>query len=139
VPRGDLSVRELINHHAKKEGADMNPGMFADYWELYQRWSRTLTRMAYGPWALLASQCEAGVGVLDSMLAALRAGKPVAAGASAGAAGLEQAALERVRQGRPPPREVYAAPNRDRINWAAFPDWARPSDPELFEGSAHEG
>jgi hypothetical protein len=95
--------------------------------------------MACGPWRLLASQCEAGVGLLDGMLAALGAGKPVAARAPAGAEALEQAALERVCQGLPPPREVYAAPNRDRINWAAFPDWARPSDPELFEGSAHEG
>ena len=117
----------------------MSPGMFAGCWELYQGWSRTLTSMACGPWRLLASQCEAGVGLLDGMLAALGAGKPVAARAPAGAEALEQAALERVCQGLPPPREVYAAPNRDRINWAAFPDWARPSDPELFEGSVHEG
>ena len=125
----------------------MNPGMFADYWQLYQGWSRTLTSMAISPWTLLASQCEAGVGVLDTLLAALggeRAGparveQPVAPRAPAGVEALEQAALERVRQGRAPPREVYAVPNRDRINWARFPDWARPSDPELFEGAAHEG
>jgi hypothetical protein len=103
--------------------------------------------MAYGPWRLLASQYEAGLGVLDSVLAALggeragpaRAGQPRSPEAPAGAEALEQAALERVRQGLPPPREVYAVPNRDRINWARFPDWARPSDPELFEGSVHEG
>jgi hypothetical protein len=98
--------------------------------------------MACGPWRLLASQWEAGLGVLDSLLAALggeRTGRPVAPEAPAGAEALEQAALERVRRGLPPPREVYAVPNRDRINWARFPDWARPSDPELFEGSAHEG
>jgi hypothetical protein len=125
----------------------MNPGMFADCWELYQGWSRTLTSMACGPWRLLASQCEAGIGVLDTMLAALggeragpvRAGQPVLPEAPAGAEALEQAALERVRQGLSPPREIYAAPNRDRIDWARFPDWARPSAPELFEGSAHEG
>jgi hypothetical protein len=105
---------------------------------LYQGWSRTLTSVACGPWRLLASQCEAGVGVLDTLLAAL-GGKPVLPEAPAGTEALERAALERVRKGMPPPREIYAAPNRNRIDWARFPDWARPSDPELFEGSAHEG
>jgi hypothetical protein len=125
----------------------MNAEIFADCWKLYQGWSRTLTSMACGPWTLLASQCDAGVGVLDTLLAALRgeraglarADQPVLPEAPAGVEALEQAAVERVRQGLPPPREVYAVPNRDRINWARFPDWARPSDPELFEGSAHEG
>ncbi len=120
----------------------MNAGMFADCWELYRGWSRTMTSMACGPWRLLASQCEVGIGVLDTVLAALeseRAGKPLLPEAPAAVDTLERAALERVRRGLPPPREAYAAPNRDRINWAHFPEWARPSDPELFEGSAHEG
>jgi hypothetical protein len=130
-----------------EEGADMNDGMFAEYWELYQGWSRTLTSIAYGPWRLLASQCEAGFGALDTLLAALRGeragpartGEAVLPGAPAGAESLEQRALERVRQGLSPPREIYAAPHRDRIDWARFPDWARPIDPEVFEGSGHEG
>src|SRR5262245_27761735 len=117
----------------------MNTGMFADCWELYRTWSRTLTSVAWGPWRLLASQCEAGLGVLDTVLAALggeraeavRAGNPVLPGSPAGVEALERVALERVRQGLPPPREVYAVPNRDRINWGHFPDWARPTDPEL--------
>ena len=29
--------------------------------------------------------------------------------------------------------------NPSALAVARFPDWARPSDPELFEGSAHEG
>ena len=37
------------------------------------------------------------------------------------------------------PREVYQAPYRNLIDWSRFPDWARPSDPEMFEGSGHEG
>jgi hypothetical protein len=48
-------------------------------------------------------------------------------------------AEERMRNGLAPPREVYRSPCRDRIDWSRFPDWARPSDPELFEGSGHEG
>src|SRR5262249_60634161 len=95
----------------------MNPGMFAGYWELYQGWSRTLTSMACGPWRLLASQCEAGVGVLDSMLAVLGAGKPVA-GAPAGAAGLGQGALGGVRQGLAPPRGGYARPHPAPVDLA---------------------
>ena len=120
----------------------MSPGMFTDYWKLYQGWSRALASVACGPWRLLASQCEAGLGVLDTVFAALggeRAGAPVLPEVPAGAEALERAALERVRQGFPPPREVYSAPTRDRIDWARFPDWARPCDPELFDGSAHEG
>jgi hypothetical protein len=120
----------------------MNPGMLTDYWKLYAGWSRTLTSIACGPWQLLARQYDAGIGVLDSMLAALkgeRASQPARPAALSEVAALERAALDRVRQGLSPPREIYAAPNRDRINWARFPDWARPSDPELFEGCAHEG
>jgi hypothetical protein len=51
----------------------------------------------------------------------------------------ERLAFERVSKGLSPPREVYQAPYRSRIDWTRFPDWARPSDPELFEGSGHEG
>jgi hypothetical protein len=52
---------------------------------------------------------------------------------------LEQYALERVRQGLPPPPEIYEAQHRPGIDWSLFPEWARPSDPEVFEGTAHEG
>jgi hypothetical protein len=51
---------------------------------------------------------------------------------------LEQSALEQARRGLPLPRQVYDAQNRSRIDWSRFPCWARPSDPELFEGG-HEG
>jgi hypothetical protein len=52
---------------------------------------------------------------------------------------LKSRALERMHKGLPPPREVYDAQNRSRIDWSASPDWARPADPELFEGCSHEG
>src|SRR5262245_2500489 len=52
---------------------------------------------------------------------------------------LEEQAAERIRRGLAPPREIYELPYRDRINWSAFPEWARPSDPELFRDCPHEG
>jgi hypothetical protein len=42
-------------------------------------------------------------------------------------------------KGFAPPREVYLAPYRNQIDWTQFPDWARPSDPDLFEDCSHEG
>ena len=52
---------------------------------------------------------------------------------------LESLAFERISKGLAPPREIYEAQNRDRIDWSKVPDWARPADPELFAGCPHEG
>lgn len=52
---------------------------------------------------------------------------------------LERRAAERISLGLAPPREIYKAPYRSQIDWEKFPVWARPSDPEMFTGSAHEG
>jgi hypothetical protein len=52
---------------------------------------------------------------------------------------LKRLAAERISQGFAPPREIYQVPYRSQIDWSTFPDWARPSDPELFEGCSHEG
>jgi len=51
---------------------------------------------------------------------------------------LEQVTAERVKKGLAPPREIYDVRNRGRIDWDSIPEWARPSDPEMFQG-AHEG
>jgi len=53
--------------------------------------------------------------------------------------GLETLALNRARSGLAPPNEIYEAPNRGRVDWSKFPEWARPADPELFEECVHEG
>jgi hypothetical protein len=53
--------------------------------------------------------------------------------------GLEHQASERVRQGLAPPKEIYDVPYRDRIDWSKFPEWARPTDPEVFQNCGHEG
>ena len=64
-------------------------------------------------------------------------GRPSAAAQAASS--LEERARERTRQGLAPPREIYDIRNRDRVDWSTLPEWARPSDPDLFEGCAHEG
>lgn len=52
---------------------------------------------------------------------------------------LAQRVKERLDRGLAPPAEAYRLPHRDQIDWSEVPDWARPTDPELFEGCGHEG
>jgi len=110
----------------------MTDSIFTQMEALRHSWSRTVTSMLWGQWVMLDTGFQA-----TQMVLARAA--PVA---GAGANGIEQLvalALERAKNGLAPPREVYLAPCRDRIDWAAFPAWARPSDPEVFDGCAHEG
>jgi hypothetical protein len=51
---------------------------------------------------------------------------------------LKTLAMQRMQSGFAPPREIYDAQNRGQIDWSSVPDWARPIDPEMFEGG-HEG
>ncbi len=48
-------------------------------------------------------------------------------------------AIERVKQGLSPPAEIYRVDYRDHIDWSQFPSWARCSNPDMFDGSCHEG
>jgi hypothetical protein len=48
-------------------------------------------------------------------------------------------AAARLRQGLAPPREIYLVQYRNAIDWSQFPTWARPVDPEIFDGCCHEG
>jgi hypothetical protein len=96
-------------------------------------WSGTVTGLVWGQWLLL----DTGLRATEKVL---KAASPAAADDPADATQrLIQRASERIRRGLAPPREIYQVPYRDRIDWGQFPDWARPSDPEAFEGSAHEG
>jgi hypothetical protein len=52
---------------------------------------------------------------------------------------LIELAEERVALGFAPPAEIYRIEHRRRINWAKFPPWARPIDPEVFDRCCHEG
>jgi hypothetical protein len=105
-----------------------------------------LTGALTWPLQLLQTQCEVGLEIAE---VALRIpGGPGAGPGGRAAAGppvtdefrkLEALAVERARRGLPPPRELYRAPYRDRVDWSRLPEWARPVDPEVFEGCGHEG
>ncbi len=98
-----------------------------------QCWRGTVTGLMWGQWVLLDTGLQATEKVLQAA-AALPAAGPEDATRK-----LVRRARERMRLGLAPPREVYCAPHRDRIDWGQFPDWARPSDPEAFGGNPHEG
>jgi len=95
---------------------------------------------------LLDVQCQVGMTIVESVLGlspARGVGSPEGHKAEPQPAqklsSLEQRASARMRQGLAPPRQIYELPYRNRVNWSDFPEWARPSDPELFDGCAHEG
>jgi hypothetical protein len=92
-------------------------------------WSGTVTGLVWGHWLLLDTGLRATQTVLQ-------AASPAPADATER---LIRRASERMQKGLAPPREIYQVPYRNRIDWGQFPDWARPSDPEGFEGSGHEG
>jgi hypothetical protein len=102
---------------------------FPDYRSTCRVWSHAFTSLLWNHWKLLDAQYRAGIGLLDAVRGAGPAGPP----------SLEEMAIERVSKGLPPPREVYEVQNRGRIDWSRFPEWAKPSDPETFEGVGHEG
>jgi hypothetical protein len=96
-----------------------------------------------GQWKLAASQYQTGLKLTEIMLR-----MPVNQEAKSAETTpermddfrkLEHRAAERVRQGLAPPKEIYGTPYRDRIDWSRFPEWAKPSDPDVFEGCGHEG
>jgi hypothetical protein len=113
---------------------------------LCQSWLQMVTSLFGCPWKLYASQYQLGLKLMEGVFS-------IPAGAHAGSAAwlesaarggdalraFEHQAAERMRQGLAPPKEIYEAPYRDQIDWSRFPDWARPSDPELFQGCGHEG
>ena len=100
--------------------------------DLCAYWSRAFASLVWNQWKMLDAQYEAGIELLGAV-------RGEAAGTASALETLEQYAVERVRKGLPPPREVYEVHNRGRIDWSRFPEWARPTDPEAFEGCAHEG
>jgi hypothetical protein len=104
---------------------------------LSRNWARTVTSVVWGQWAVL----DAGLQAAQKVLAAT-ASVPGARRQETRAAGAEavvRRAEERMAKGLAPPPEIYQATYRNRIDWSRFPDWARPCDPELFEGTGHEG
>ena len=109
-------------------------------------WSQMVTSLSAFPWKLWADQYQIGLKLMEDIYrqpasaeVSFKRGNEAASQTVDEFRGLERQAAERVRQGFAPPKEIYELPYRDRIDWSKFPDWARPTDPELFQGCAHEG
>jgi hypothetical protein len=107
--------------------------VLSKYWNTYQRFSRDMGDLMLKQWTWLASQYWCGVAPWAAR-PRTESGTPAPE-----EEGLQALARERARKGLAPPREIYDVQNRNRIDWSELPDWARPSDPELFEGCSHEG
>jgi hypothetical protein len=107
-----------------------------------QYWSHTLKSVMLGQLWTLKAGLNAAQSVMKPVIAPLDTVTPPRRAETTGAGvaqDIVRRATERMNKGLAPPREVYQAPYRNLIDWSRFPDWARPSDPEMFEGSAHEG
>jgi hypothetical protein len=106
----------------------------------YQFLAATVKDLTWNQWRLLVAQSECGSALWKALLGASGPASP-SSGEQAKvveSGGLEKVAIERLKSGFAPPREIYDAQNRDRIDWSSVPGWARAPDPEIFEG-AHEG
>jgi hypothetical protein len=125
----------------------MSDGFFSNYLKNCQNLSTAMTGLMHKQWQWLNAHCRFGMNILGSVLGRVSPRDPVPPGkkeANGPAApdtpeNLEKAAAERLSKGLAPPREIYDARYRDRIDWNRIPQWARSVDPELFEGCVHEG
>jgi hypothetical protein len=117
--------------------------MFPSIRAINQYWLQTVTSMVWSQWKAVGASLRAAQTVLTSAALAPPAevgpARPSSASVADAAEEMISRARDRTRKGLAPPRELYQAPYRDRIDWGQFPEWARPSDPDLFEGSTHEG
>ena len=119
----------------------MNETMIPDSRGIYSDWLQVVSTVARGQWRLLDSQYQASLDLLKTLADSheVKQNPQESPKTPGGLGDLESRALERVRKGFPPPPEVYDAQNRSRIDWSRFPEWAWPTDPELFTGTSHEG
>ncbi len=105
-------------------------------------WSQMVTAMLEHQLKLINAHWQVCVDAAERMLqlpATRGSGPPRRTATAEELKQLEDLVAERIKCGLAPPREAYELPYRDRIDWAAFPEWARPCDPELFQGCSHEG
>jgi hypothetical protein len=120
--------------------------MLAGYLRNYQFLSDAVAEVTREQWEVVEAQSRFGLALWDALL---RGYQPVASSqeppgkvAEPAQASfpntLQQETAKRLKEGLAPPREIYDVQNRGRIDWASVPDWAKPVDPEVFEG-AHEG
>jgi hypothetical protein len=107
-------------------------------------WSNMVQDLLGCQWKLWDTHYRFGMMIVESVLATSMPGQSmkleeIRTTDAERLSQLQQLASERMKKGLPPPREIYELPYRERINWASFPSWARPTDPELFENCSHEG
>jgi hypothetical protein len=120
--------------------------MLANCLRNYQFLSEAVTDVTRAQWKFLVAQSRFGMTLWNAMLgpspqvvpSTAQPDKGVEAGVASAPGSLERVATDRLKRGFAPPREIYDVQNRGRIDWSGVPDWARPVDPELFEGG-HEG
>lgn len=115
--------------------------MFQNLQAVQESWTRTMTSMVWGQWLMLDMSLRAAETLLTSAAPGAPSTSPGQATSTveAGAGDLINLAMERMKRGLAPPSRIYQTPYRNQIDWSKFPDWARPTDPDLFEGSSHEG
>jgi hypothetical protein len=108
---------------------------------IYHHWSQMVVSILKCHKAILEAQWRAYFGATEEPIPAppVQESSPRQRTAPASVKELEALAIERIRKGLAPPREIYEVPYRCRIDWFLFPEWARPLDPELFEECTHEG
>src|SRR5262249_23036251 len=125
----------------------MTDPMFPNIRRLHQFWTAAMINLAWTHWTFLNAGLRLAHRMWEPTGAAPGGGgsgpPPPAEAAPQKASGeaedLARRAADRMGKGLAPPPEVYQAPWRSRLDWSKFPEWARPTDPDLFEGSCHEG
>jgi hypothetical protein len=125
----------------------MTDPTFTKVRDVNRYWSQVVTSLVWGQWQVLDAGLRATSKILEAASQApadeaVQSGgtpEPAAPSLASAVEELVQVAGKRVAQGLAPPREIYKAQYRKQIDWSKFPEWAQPSDPEVYEGCAHEG
>ena len=119
-------------------------GNLCNWWDAYRWWREAVAEIARFQWQVLQEQCGTSTRVLSNILGTAAAERvssipAVVPPATARTQSVVEEAIECLKNGLAPPREIYDIRNRQRVDWSQLPSWARPTDPEMFEGCAHEG
>jgi hypothetical protein len=125
----------------------MTETMFTHVRSLHSCWAEAVAEVLRSQWLVLDVSYRMSNTLWKATLPLLTASR--LGDAAAGEASLPmtptvttqlvERATERLAKGLAPPREIYDVQNRGRMDWLQVPEWARPGDPELFEGCVHEG
>ena len=114
----------------------------------YQRqcWGHLLAAMVRNYEVLLETQCGIAKTVLQTTTEVLKpeqstTGCTETHGSEMVASHelVAEAVERRIGEGLSPPAEAYLVQNREKIDWTRYPGWARPADPDMFNGCSHEG